>query len=58
VVEVWGLVRGVQLVEPQPSETVEEVDRLANHKLLRDYKSCEWCDYERAVPPAGTEGTT
>lgn len=48
VVEVWGMVREVQLVEPGRGYGLDEhltEDQLAKngHALMRDERGCEWC---------------
>jgi hypothetical protein len=59
VTEVWGIVREVQLVEPGrgygPSPTLTDEQLAENgHKLMRDERACEWCQYDD--PVSGSSG--
>lgn len=51
VVEVWGHVREVQLVDPGrgygdgPKLTDQQLEKHGGYKLMRDERACEWCQY-------------
>lgn len=50
VIEVWGLITGAKVIDDPGVNDDEYLAELGSHRLLRDEKSCEWCDFELHSP--------